>query len=72
MRLRGEKVAFVAENLVDEFHITLGSMLLGGPTMALGDIGVSTMDEAIQLDIRSVEHSDGDVWVIARPRNREV
>ena len=63
--------AFVAENLVDEFHITMGSMLLGGPTMALGDIGVSTMDEAKHLDIRSVEHSEGDVLVVARPRNRE-
>ena len=64
--------AFVAENLVDEFHITMGSMLLGGPTMALGDIGVSSMNEAIHLDIRSAEHSDGDVLVVARPRNREV
>jgi diaminohydroxyphosphoribosylaminopyrimidine deaminase/5-amino-6-(5-phosphoribosylamino)uracil reductase len=59
--------AFVAQRLVNEFHITMGPMLLGGPQMAIQDLGISTMSDSIRLDIRDVTRSDNDVIVIAQP-----
>ena len=64
--------AFVAADLVDEFHITMGPVFLGGDQLALGDIGVGSMSEAKHLTISSVDTLGEDVWVVARPtRMRE-
>lgn len=59
--------AFVREKLVDEFHITTGPLLLGGHKVALPDIGVSTLGEAIPLDIVDFYVTGGDIRVVARP-----
>ncbi len=64
--------AFVAADLVDEFHITMGPLLLGGDQLALGDIGVESMSQAKRLTMSSVETLGEDVWVVAHPnRMRE-
>jgi diaminohydroxyphosphoribosylaminopyrimidine deaminase/5-amino-6-(5-phosphoribosylamino)uracil reductase len=63
--------AFVAAGVVDEIHITVGPLLIGGPTTALGNIGVTTMSEALGLDIRDITRLGDDVVVTARPRNRK-
>jgi diaminohydroxyphosphoribosylaminopyrimidine deaminase / 5-amino-6-(5-phosphoribosylamino)uracil reductase len=58
--------AFVKDHLVDEFHITMGPVLLGGSITALGELGVGTMKDAHQLRIRSVETFGDDVVITAR------
>lgn len=60
--------AFLAAGLVDEIHISMGPMLLGGPKLALGDLGIGSMSEALELDIRSIERYESDIFVVARPR----
>jgi len=60
--------AFIREGLVDEFHITVGPLLLGGDQLAIGDLGVESMTGALALDILNVEHLGEDVVVTARPR----
>lgn len=59
--------AFVAAGLVDEYLIYLAPMLIGGERMALGDIGISTLQDARQLRIASVERLGDDVLIVARP-----
>jgi len=62
--------SFIEEDLVDEFHITMGPLLLGGPKVAVSDIGVQSMLQAKELTITSVEQLGGDVWVTAVPARR--
>lgn len=59
--------AFVAAGLVDELLVYLAPMLLGGPQLALGDIGVDSLVRALRLQIDSVESLGEDLLVTARP-----
>ena len=59
--------AFIREGLVNELHITIGATLLGGQKMAITDVGVGSMADAHQLDIRSVTTLGEDIVVVARP-----
>ena len=59
--------AFIAEGLVDEYLIYLAPKLIGGPSTAVTDIGVSTMSEARELHVVAIEQLGEDVLVIARP-----
>ncbi|AVG24615.1 diaminohydroxyphosphoribosylaminopyrimidine deaminase / 5-amino-6-(5-phosphoribosylamino)uracil reductase [Pontimonas salivibrio] len=63
--------AFVQADLVDEHHITMGPMLLGGKYLAVDDIGVETMSDAKALTISSVETLGSDIWVVATPTRAE-
>ncbi|OJX74527.1 bifunctional diaminohydroxyphosphoribosylaminopyrimidine deaminase/5-amino-6-(5-phosphoribosylamino)uracil reductase RibD [Leifsonia sp. 71-9] len=59
--------AFVAAGLVDEYAIYLAPTLLGGPRLALGEIGVDTIGEQRRLRILGVEHLGGDLYIRAVP-----
>jgi diaminohydroxyphosphoribosylaminopyrimidine deaminase/5-amino-6-(5-phosphoribosylamino)uracil reductase len=60
--------AFLRENLVDELHITMGPMLLGGDRVAVTDIGVGTLADAKHLDLADFYVTGGDITIVARPR----
>lgn len=62
--------AFIEAGLVDEVHITVGPVLLGGPKTAIGDIGVTTMTEALALEITDLTRFGDDVVVTARPQGK--
>lgn len=59
--------AFVAAGLVDEYLVYLAPVLLGGPRLALGDLGVGTLGESRRLSIVGVERLGADILVRARP-----
>lgn len=60
--------AFVAAGLVDEYLVYLAPTLLGGPRLALGDIGVAGIGEQRLLSLHSLDRLGDDILVVARPR----
>lgn len=59
--------AFIAAGLADEFLIYLAPTLLGGGHPAIGDIGVTSLGDALRLSIDSIERLGPDILVTARP-----
>ncbi|WP_448811968.1 bifunctional diaminohydroxyphosphoribosylaminopyrimidine deaminase/5-amino-6-(5-phosphoribosylamino)uracil reductase RibD [Agromyces bauzanensis] len=59
--------AFLAAGLVDELLVYVAPMLLGGPRVAVGDLGISTIAEARHLDFAAVERLGDDLLVVAHP-----
>jgi diaminohydroxyphosphoribosylaminopyrimidine deaminase/5-amino-6-(5-phosphoribosylamino)uracil reductase len=60
--------AFIREGLADEVLVYLAPLLLGGPRMALDDLGITTMSQARTLRIHHIETLGDDLLVVARPR----
>jgi len=60
--------AFVAAGLVDEYAIYLAPKLIGGPKLALGDIGVGSIAEARELHIITTQSLGEDILIVARPK----
>jgi diaminohydroxyphosphoribosylaminopyrimidine deaminase/5-amino-6-(5-phosphoribosylamino)uracil reductase len=58
--------SFVKAGMVDEFIIYLAPTLLGGPRVALEDIGVGSMAEAIDIEIVEQKLLDKDLFIRAR------
>lgn len=63
--------AFIAADLVDRYYIFQAPTLLGGPFTAVGDVGISTLSERINLHIDSVEHCGADLFITAHPQLKE-
>lgn len=59
--------AFIAAGLVDEYLIYLAPKLIGGPKLAVGDIGVATIGDARTLTITDIERLGDDLLITARP-----
>ncbi|GAA3030289.1 bifunctional diaminohydroxyphosphoribosylaminopyrimidine deaminase/5-amino-6-(5-phosphoribosylamino)uracil reductase RibD [Microbacterium dextranolyticum] len=60
--------SFLRAGLVDELLVYVAPTLLGGDRLALGDIGVPTIDAQRRLDVRDVERLGDDLLVVATPR----
>jgi diaminohydroxyphosphoribosylaminopyrimidine deaminase/5-amino-6-(5-phosphoribosylamino)uracil reductase len=58
--------AFVEQGLVDEYLIYLAPTLIGGPKLALGDLGITTITDQKRLAITAVERLGDDVLITAR------
>ena len=56
--------ALVAAGFADEFSIYLAPMLLGGDQLALRDLGIPTINEAIHLRLTSIEQLGDDLHLI--------
>lgn len=63
--------ALIAAGLVDEFLVYVAPVLLGGPRVALGDLGVGSISERRRLDVLSTTSLGPDLLVRARPQRSE-
>lgn len=59
--------SLIAAGLVDELVIYIAPALLGGPKVALGDIGVSSMSEIKHLRVTQCEQLGPDLVLTAKP-----
>lgn len=59
--------AFLRAGLADEVLAYVAPVLLGGPRLALDDIGVDTISAAARLSLVSVERLGDDLLLVARP-----
>lgn len=57
--------AFVRAGLADRFLIFVSPLLLGGPRLAVGDLGITTLADHISLRIDSVDHVGSDLLITA-------
>jgi diaminohydroxyphosphoribosylaminopyrimidine deaminase/5-amino-6-(5-phosphoribosylamino)uracil reductase len=57
--------AFVRSGLVDEFVTYLAPQLIGGPGVAVTDLGVDTMSSAYQLAFKEVLPLGADLYIRA-------
>jgi diaminohydroxyphosphoribosylaminopyrimidine deaminase/5-amino-6-(5-phosphoribosylamino)uracil reductase len=57
--------SFVKAGLADEFVAYIAPQLLGGPGLAVRDLGVASMDSAIQLSFVEVQPLGADLYVRA-------
>jgi diaminohydroxyphosphoribosylaminopyrimidine deaminase / 5-amino-6-(5-phosphoribosylamino)uracil reductase len=62
--------AFLRAGLADEVLVYQAPVLLGGPRLAVQDLGVTTLGDAIRLEMRSVHRLGEDVLMISRPKGR--
>lgn len=59
--------SFVRAGLVDEYLVYIAPALLGGDMLALREVGVSTIDDALRLSIRTVGKLGDDLLIVATP-----
>ena len=60
--------AAIKLGIVDEYHFYIAGKLLGSGLASLQDIGVTALEAAVQLEIRSVEQLGNDVLIKAISR----
>lgn len=58
--------SFVRDGLVDEVLVYVAPTLIGGPGLAVGDLGVASIDQQRRLAAASVERYGEDLLVIGR------
>ncbi|WP_227496985.1 bifunctional diaminohydroxyphosphoribosylaminopyrimidine deaminase/5-amino-6-(5-phosphoribosylamino)uracil reductase RibD [Planctomonas psychrotolerans] len=62
--------AFLAAGLWDEILTYTAPVLIGGPRLAVTDIGVGTLTDAPRLTVHDVRRLGDDVLFITRPKGR--
>jgi len=55
------------EGLADELHVYLAPALLGGPGLAVGELGLGTIGEAMRLSLTTVRRLGDDLALDLRP-----
>lgn len=60
--------AFLQAGLVDDVLVYIAPTLIGGPRLALTDIGVSTITDQRRLAVASVDRLGDDLLVVAHPQ----
>jgi diaminohydroxyphosphoribosylaminopyrimidine deaminase/5-amino-6-(5-phosphoribosylamino)uracil reductase len=63
--------AFVKARLVDQIVLVIGSKIIGTGIEAMGDLGISDMNEAVRLSIDKIRRVGDDLIVMARIRPTE-
>ncbi|MGD8194249.1 bifunctional diaminohydroxyphosphoribosylaminopyrimidine deaminase/5-amino-6-(5-phosphoribosylamino)uracil reductase RibD [Herbiconiux sp. P18] len=61
--------SFVAAGLADELVVYLAPTLLGGPHLALGEVGVGTIGAQRRLDLIDITRLGDDLRIVARPQD---
>lgn len=61
--------AFIAAGLVDEYLIYLAPTLIGGPRVAITDLGIATIADQQHLTVESLDRLGDDIVIIARSSN---
>jgi len=59
--------AVIAGGWADELAVFLAPALLGGPSTAIGELGIASIDEALRLTVDGVERLGEDLLITARP-----
>lgn len=59
--------ALLAANMVDELLIYVAPVLLGGPKLAIDDLGIEKLTDAMHLNITEISHFEADTLFVARP-----
>ncbi len=62
--------AFLAAGLADELLVYLAPALLGGPRLAVGDLGVGSIEGAHRFEFAAIERLGDDVLLVAHPVSR--
>ncbi|MCI2959626.1 bifunctional diaminohydroxyphosphoribosylaminopyrimidine deaminase/5-amino-6-(5-phosphoribosylamino)uracil reductase RibD [Agromyces atrinae] len=62
--------AFLAADLADELVVYIAPTLLGGPRVAIGDLGIGTLADAHRLTFDSPETLGDDILIVARRGTR--
>lgn len=63
--------AFLRAGLVDDVLVYVAPTLIGGSILAVGDLGVATIDMQLRLDVVETLHLGEDLLVLARPHQKE-
>lgn len=59
--------SFIRERLVDEYLVYVAPALLGGDRLAVDDVGVTTIADAVRLSPGRVERLGDDLLIVASP-----
>lgn len=63
--------SLLRDGLVDEILVYIAPALLGGPRLAVGDLGIQTMSDIARLEFGHTEALGSDLLIIATPSQKE-
>ncbi|MEO6115204.1 MAG: bifunctional diaminohydroxyphosphoribosylaminopyrimidine deaminase/5-amino-6-(5-phosphoribosylamino)uracil reductase RibD [Pseudolysinimonas sp.] len=63
--------AIIAAGFADEFSIYLAPALLGGDRLAIGELGIPTIGQALRLRLTAIEQLGDDLHLRATPTTKE-